>query len=535
MGSKFIERHRRKSLLASLLLLFRGKARYVVLLVMVLGASAPFVVSQDMLYRLVTFAPVSYVLRAAGLHSVIASLNPAYSNDILQAAINRAMFESDQDSVWNSFLRGVSSTMTGGADVSSLAMLRGGADLYRAAEGGKAGKGKPGEVKGAVSDEEKARGGGADAVDFEDYLAGAGAPGDGSGFGYMNRGDGSGSYGGALGAGSPFMNRTMLSGGRGAAGPADGMYGGAMSHAASRVPVAGNPKPITGKNMGRVSGFSWRNAGYRGQGQSLNARINRQGAMFRLAETFTMTGAAYRNSTASSEYQASYVGSTYDGNAVGGEQIQTDVTPPPVPDNSWTSDLMQGANELTDMAKECSRVAGEQSPVISQNTKKIDEISKTLGSPPKCCKHGAVDRWNGKVEQIKALCVDNNSRQAVIAAACQNVHEAVNCNDYNSMKISKCSKLKCWLGIILAILMMILGAVLLFTGVGTLIGAALLAAGTLMLLGQIVGGEFGMILTALGAVAAFFVGGAAVALAAGFAGYVVSKATDDGSNAINND
>lgn len=533
MGSKFIERHRRKSLLASLLLLFKGKARYVVLLVMVLGASAPFVVSQDMLYRLVTFAPISYVLRATGLHSVIASLNPAYSNDILQAAIDRAMFESDQDSVWNSFLRGVSSTMTGGANVSSLAMLRGGADLYRAE--GKPGKGKPGEVKGAVSDEEKARGGGADAVNFEDYLAdaaGAGGPGD-SGFGYMN--NGGGSYGGALGSGSPFMNRTMLSGGRGAAGPDDGMYGGAMSQAASRVPVTGNPKPVTGKRMGRVSGFSWRNAGYRGKGESLGSRINRQGAMFRLAETFTMTGAAYRNSTASSEYQASYVGSTYDGNAVGGEQVQTDVTPPPVPDNSWTSDLMQGADELTDMAKECSKVAGEQSPVISQNTKRIDEISKTLGSPPKCCKHGAVDRWNGKVEQIKALCVDNNSRQAIIASACQNVHDPVNCNDYNSMKISKCSKLKCWLGIILSILMMILGAVLLFTGVGTLIGAALLAAGTLMLLGQVIGGEFGMILTALGAVAAFFVGGAAVALAAGFAGYVVSNATEDGSNAINND
>jgi hypothetical protein len=314
------------------------------------------------------------------------------------------------------------------------------------------------------------------------------------------------------------------------------MYGDAMNQAANKVPVAGNPKPVTGKRMGRVSGFSWRNTGYRGQGQNLGARVNRQGAMFRLAETFTMTGAAYKNSTASSEYQASYVGSTYDGNAVSAGEIQTDITPPAVPDNSWTSDLMQGAEELNDMAVECSRVAGQQSPVISQNTKQIDEISKTLGSPPKCCKHGAVDRWNGKVEQIKALCVDNNSRQAVIAAACQNVHDPVNCNDYNSMKISKCSKLKCWLGIILSILLMIIGAVLMITGVGALLGAALIAAGALMLIGQIVGGEFGMMLSILGAVAACFIGGPLAGLAAGFAGYVVSQAgPEDGSNAINND
>ncbi|KAF0127052.1 MAG: hypothetical protein FD189_560 [Elusimicrobia bacterium] len=523
MGSKFMEKHKRKSLLAALLLLFRGRARYVVLLVMVLGASAPFVVSQDMLYRLVQFAPVSYILRATGLHSVITALDSSYSNDILRAAINRAMHDSDQDSVWNSFLRGMSGTMTGAGAGSSLAMLRGGEDYYRAGEPGKAGKRKPGEVAGAVSDEEKARGAGADAVDFEDYLAGAGGPGDGSGFGYMS-GGGAGSFGGALGSGSPFMNRTILGKGPGIGGAADGMYGGAMNQAASRVPVAGNPKPVTGKRMGRVSGFSWRNAGYRQGGGDPGSRINKQGAMFRLAETFTMTGAAYKNPTASSEYQASHVGATYDGNAVGLQEIQTDATPPPVPDNSWTSDIMQGAAELTDLAKECSRVASEQTTHISENSDKMDKIAKSMGKPPKCCNHGAVNRWNGKIEQIKALCMDNNARNSLISAACQTVDTPVNCNNHNKAKIKKCSKLKCWIGIILAILLIIVGAFLLGP-----IGIALIVAGASLLISQLVPGIFGMLLGILaGMLAVFYLGATLAQQAIASALKTVAGAGSDG-------
>lgn len=539
MGSKFVERHRRKSLLAALLLLFRGRAKYVVLLLMVLGASAPFVVSQDMLYRLVQFAPVSYILRATGLGSVITSLNTSYSNDILKAAIERAMYESDQDSAWNNLLRGMSGAMAGaGAGAgSSLGMLRGGEDLYRAAadgRDGKGGKGRPGEVAGAVSDADKARGDGADAVDFEDYLAGAagaGGAGDGSGFGFMGGRGGSGSFGGSLGQNSPFMNRAILGRGPGVGGAADGMYGGAMNQAASKVPVAGNPKPVSGQRMGRVSGFSWRNSGYRGPGAgSAGSRINKQGAMFRLAETFTMTGAAYKNPTASSEYQASHVGSTYDGNAVGLQEIQTDTTPPAIPDNSWTSDLLQGAGELMEQAQHCSRVASQETTHISENSDKIDEITSNMGKPPKCCNGGAVDRWNGKVEQIKALCKDNNSRNSRISAACQSEDKPVNCDNYNKMKIKKCSKLKCWIGIILAILLIGIGIFLLGP-----VGIALIVAGAAMLIGQVVGGPFGAILSALGAVAAMFIGGPLVGLAVGFAGWVVSKAgADDGSNAINN-
>ncbi len=531
MGSKFVERHRRKSLLAALLLLFRGRAKYVVLLLMVLGISAPFVVSQDMLYRLVQFAPVSYILRATGLGSVITSFNTSYSNDILKAAIERAMYESGQDSLWNNFLRGMSGSMAGAGAGSSLGMLRGGEDLYRAAADGKASKGKPGEVAGAVSDADKARGDGADAVDFEDYLAGAGGSGDGSGFGFMDGRGGQGFFGGALGQNSPFMSRTMLGRGPGVGGAADGMYGGAMNQAASKVPVAGNPRPVSGQRMGRVSGFSWRNSGYRGPGAgSAGSRINKQGAMFRLAETFTMTGAAYKNSTASSEYQASHVGSTYDGNAVGLQEIQTGTTPPAIPDNSWTSDLLTGAGELMEQAQHCSRVASQETTHISENADKIDEITSSMGKPPKCCNGGAVNRWNGKVEQIKALCKDNNTRNSRISAACQSEDKPVNCDNYNKMKIKKCSKLKCWISIILAILMIAVGIFLLGP-----VGIALVVSGAAMLIGQIIGGPFGAILSALASVAASFIGGPLVGMAVGFAGHVVSKAgSDDGSNAINN-
>jgi len=502
MGSKFIQRHKRKSLIAALLLLFRSRVRYVILFLVVAGVSAPFVVSQDMLYRLVMLPPVNYVLKAAGLQGFIATINPAYSNEIFQAAMQRAMYESGQDSVWNQFLRGMS-PMGGTGGPSSLAMLRA-EYLARAAEEerekARSARGRADQVKGAVSDEEKARSGGADAVDFESYLASYSGADEGGGFGYMDQG------GGSDGAAYPFMNRTLLGPGGGPAGRDSGVYSGAMSKAASGVPVPGNPKAVKGKNMGRVSGFSWRNASYnRGASKSPGSRINRQGAIFRLSETFAMTGAAYRNPTASSEYQASYTGSTYDGNSVDNEEIQTDDAPPPVPDNAWVTNTIGGASELSDMAEHCSKVSGEQSAIISENTKKIDDISKTLGKPPKCCKHGAVDRWNGKIERIKALCIDNNTRQGIISQACQNPSntDQVNCNQYNKMKIKKCSKLKCFLSIILAIILMVIGFAF-----GGILGAALMIAGALMMLSQLMPSLAGLLAGLLGGVglASFFVG-----------------------------
>ena len=51
MGSEFVDKHRRKSLLSLLLLIVRGRARYVTIALLVASASLPFVISGETLSR----------------------------------------------------------------------------------------------------------------------------------------------------------------------------------------------------------------------------------------------------------------------------------------------------------------------------------------------------------------------------------------------------------------------------------------------------------------------------------------------------
>ncbi|HAN04892.1 MAG TPA: hypothetical protein DCW72_04590 [Elusimicrobia bacterium] len=475
MGSKFVEKHKRKSLLAALLFIFHGRAKYVGILLILSVLSVPFVISGETFGRLVMFQPVAAFLRTVGLGSIVSAINPKYSNDLMKAALDRAASDSEQNSFWQKFLNSLNATLPPGGGPSSIAMIRGGGDdIFGTPElkdGG--GRAKPGQVKGVVNEEERARGEGGDAVDLEGLLAGAGGPGaDGGLYGDTMGQNLAGNFGNGSASGSgPYMNRTMLRGPGGAGGSASGMYARAVGQAASKVPVPGSPQKVNSKTMGRVSGFAWKNVGYKTKSARMDTKLGSKKPMFQLAETFGMTATAFKSKDAAYEYQASYTGSTYDGNDVSADALQTDTAAPIVPDTSFTGNLISGAGALQEDAKRCTDAQGTHGAAMSEDGKKIDDIAKTLGKPPKCCS-GGVGAWNAKINNIVTLCNDFNVHEAQQAAACQITSKPMNCNSYSKMRIKPCSKWKCWLAIILMILLGGLFGIIGMIAVGVMIGGS---------------------------------------------------------------
>lgn len=533
MAKKFLERHKRKSVLAALLLLFKGRAKIFIPLLLVVGAGITFVFHGNNFAKIIELPPVASFLEGIGLGEWAASFNPYYEPGKLGEEFKRLTAGDENRSFWEKFFRRV--TYNKPID-GSLSMITG-ADILK--ENIRYKNEGEGPVERAVSEEEKERGEYDDAVNLEDMIAGKleeGLYGDLMGEHLADR-QGSGAFGGY----APRLNRKMMSSPGGAAGEEEGMYMAAMDNAGGKVPIAGKPSRAKGKNMGKVSGFSWKNVGYGKKKANMNARINSQKrAMFQLAETFAMTGSAYTNSDAAYEYQASYTGSTYDGNDVNAEVIQTDAQAPAVPDTAFTGDLVTGGGEWQEIAKECGEAQANQGARMSEIADQIDTISKNMGSPPKCCDRGGVRRWNGKVNQMKTLCQEFNANAEILSQKCQGADQKMDCNGtYDPLKIKPCSKWKCWLGVILAIIMIVVGILLaVFTaGLAAAIGVALIVAGAAMLIGQIIGGPMGQMISLVGMIiGGFIAGGPLGMLAAGVANSIFQQAApEDGSNALNND
>ncbi len=484
MGNKFIEKHRRKSILATLLFIFRGRVKFVAILLMVTILSVPFVISGEMLGRIIELRPVAAFLRSIGMASVVSTINPKYSNDLLKAALDKAAQDSENNSFWNRFLKSVSNTMpAGGSGVSSITLIRGGISDVGPMElkDPKGGKAAAGKVKGVVSEEEKASGEYGGDVDLSSLLAAGGGEGGQDGlYGDVMGENLADRFGGSGNA--PYMGGSSFGGGPLVTGRTPGMYNKVYSQSGSKVPLPGKPSRINTKTMGRVSGFSWKNVGYNKKNTKMDVKQGNKRPMFQLAETFAMTATAHKSKTAAPEYQAAYTGATYDGNDVNLDVIETDAGATTVPDTALTGDLIAGAAAMQEEAKVCSDAQGTHGAQMSEDGKKMDDTMKSLGKPPKCCS-SAVGRWNAKIDRIISYCKDFNLHEAQLAAACQNKSSPMNCGSYNKMKIKKCSKLKCFLSIILAIIMIIVGF---FTfGIGTVIGMALVGAGFGMILSQV--------------------------------------------------
>ena len=453
MATGFVKRHKRKSLLAAILYIFQGRAKYVTMALLVVGVSLPFAFSAETLGRMLAIPSVSAAFRAMGLGGIVSALNPTYSGELVKGIMDKAAADSAQGSYWSRLMGTVNSVLPCGAgchNVSSLGMITGGAEFYNSRTG-RAGKKHPGEIIGAVSAEEKTPGEVADVVDLESMLSGAGVRGGDSGlYGDLMGANLADRYsGGAEGTG-PYANRSLISGPGGVVDHRAGMFANVMNQAGGRIPVPARAHRVSAKMTGRASGFSWKNVGYQTRNNNVDKKLGSKRPMFQLAETFSMAGSAIKKDTAY-EYQAAYTGSTYDGNDVNDDILLGPAEGAPIaPGTALTGADLQTFEALSKAAKECTDSQANEGVKMADDAAQIDKTYKTLGSKPKCCDSGAVDAWNGKLMHIQALCLDFNANAAVLSQKCGGAGGKMTCN-YTSEMVSHCSELNCWLAMLFII------------------------------------------------------------------------------------
>jgi len=244
--------------------------------------------------------------------------------------------------------------------------------------------------------------------------------------------------------------------------------------------VPGTPKKVNARKMWKVSGFSWKNVGYKTTNVEMNVRLDSKRPMFQLAETFGMTDAAL--TTNAPEYQSAYTGSTYDGNDVNLNAIQTDADPVSLPDAAFAGSQITDVGGLGEIANDCTESHGVEGTKMSNDAAAIDAIAKGLGSAPICHDHGAVDAWNAKVQQMNALCQDFNVQQTVLSNKCQTSNTPMPCEQYQKdttqggMIISKCQKPNQWIDwLIMLLIFLIVIAIAVFLGPLAAFIAAMLA------------------------------------------------------------
>ncbi|OGR67307.1 MAG: hypothetical protein A2081_01550 [Elusimicrobia bacterium GWC2_61_19] len=471
MGSKFVEKHKRKSVLAALLFIFQGRTKYIGIMLIVTILSVPFVISGETLGSIIELRPVAAFLRSIGMGSVVSAINPKYSNDLLKAALDKAVDDSENNSFWNKFLKSINATMPPAGSPSSMTLLRGGKDIYGLPEikEPKGAKPGPGQIKGAVNAEERERGETGDEVDLESLLA-SGTGGEGGGlYGDVMGQNLAGRFeGGAAADNAPYINRTAF-GGSAVAARSSGMYNNVMGQAGSKVPVPGAAQKVnTNRKMGRVSGFTWKNVGYKTKSNNLNMKIGDKKPMFQLAQTFAMTSSAYKSKESAYEYQHAYTGATYDGNNVNADVIDTGDAGVVMPDVGFMGGLIDATVGVQQAAMDCAKAQGDQGAKMSDAGKKLADIAKTLGKKPKCCNHGAVDSWNDKQRRLVEQCAIFNANEAILSKKCQTISSPMSCSIYSNEMVSKCSKWKCWLAILFMIFLFVSGGI-----IGVMIAAML--------------------------------------------------------------
>ena len=463
MGSEFLERNKRKSALAALWLFLGGRGKYLAVLFVAGLVSTPFLVSQERLNSVLAFPGVAAALRMVGLGGLVSEVS-VNAPDMLAAAGSAGAGganASARASFWEKYLRAANAPLPPAGATSTMAMLRGGADLI----GPAVIEDKPGtkpagpdKVKGSVNAEDRARGEGAGGVDLEAILAGAGGEG---GYGdLMGQHLGDRQGGGA----GPYANRAMMGGPGSVADRAEGAHNQVMKKAAEGVPVPGSPKKLNSK-MGRVSGFAWKNMGRKSARSGAVARANSRKAMYHLSRAFSMGAVAFGSTVP--EYESTYSGVTFDGIDAGADMLLAgESVAPTVPNVAFAMGLITDVSGLLDDAAACAAAGanqGERMGAIGAEMKRIQDTMDT-DDPPGCCfwdtdwwgnwfrsdpDADSRQSWNAKVDNLFNLCNELNTNAHELSAACPSVSVTrdMECASYTDMKI-ECEWYSCLVEII---------------------------------------------------------------------------------------
>jgi len=452
-----------------------------------------------MIERFFGLSPVKYMLKFLGLESVVASINPKYSTDIIKATFDRLKQETKGYSLWNK--AGLGEEDRG--DRGTLAFVKVDDEIFKKKEGKNRKDGR--DIDIGYSNEKEGEN---KEVDLDDIISGKSgdlglslnsdlfSKGFGNKFGgglLGNSGfDGSSAFGkNTFGSYGPFIAKDTFQGSKNNFGvdyKGKGSIGlNALDNIKGNIPDVSNLSlskkgKVKVSKMGSLTAYGWKNVGYTKKGAVVD--VNTSGsrrALFQMGETLATTSMAYKQNPAY-EYQAAYTGATYDGNSLNLGIIQTAGDPNiTLPNTGYVSDVIGSAVHWVEIAHKCQEAQAVHGTAISKLQDEIDNILKTMTDPPKCCKHRAVNKWNNKVSQVIEKCNKINSHSVSLANKCgSSTPQTVNCQStYGKLYIKPCSKWECWLGIILAIVGALIG--FLIAGlVGAVIGAAIgFALGTM--------------------------------------------------------
>jgi len=535
MGNKFIERHKRKPLLALLLLLFRGRTKYIALLVIVILFSLPFVVTSDMIERFFGLSPVQYMLKFLGLESVVASINPKYSTDIIKATFDRLKQETQEYNLWKKAGLGEEDRGERG----TLAFVKVDDKIFKKKEGknGKTGR----EVDIGYSNEKE---GGNKEVDLDDIISGkSGDLGLSLNSDLLSNGFSSGLFGKSSFGGNGVFGNDSLGGSSAFGKNTFGSYGpfiakdtfqgskhnfgvdykgkgsiglNALDNIKRNIPDVSNLSlnkkgKVKVSKMGSLTAYGWKNVGYTKKGAVVD--VNTTGsrrALFQMGEALATTSMAYKQNPAY-EYQAAYTGATYDGNKINSDLITTNNEPSTtLPDTAYVGDMISSSQEWEKLAKKCSDSQSTNGTAVSELQKEIDDLLKHNKPPSTCCNCGAVQRWNRVVDQVIDRCRKINSHLSQLAVDCQNsAPQQIDCNSNYGKLYMKCCKCKKgffggFFGIILGA---IIGGLLGFLTFGTFFAIAIGAA-----IGAAIGGMFSGMNPLMALLSAILPGGSFLAL-----------------------
>jgi hypothetical protein len=399
MGSDFVEQYRKKSLLALLLLIFRGRAKYVTVALLMAAASLPFVAGSSLMSRIFGLPPVAAAFRMMGIGGSVSAPDPEDSGKFVNAAAMKLALSSYR----NGALAGSGPARPCGAGCgngSSLAMVLG--NIYGNGDRGGRNRMPPGQITGALS--ASSAEGKTSVVDFGNMPP-----------------EGAGLYGGATGEGlkvrgAPYLGRSAFSGPAGTISRGDSLYSSAMRQASDSVPVPERPKRANSGKMGRVSGFGWDDTDYKTRSSAAEKRPGIRSPISQLADVFSVTNSAFGSANAEPEYQAGYSGAAYDGNDINLDILVAADKPLKGIEDGFVGNLTD-MQQMQEQVKKCSDAQSDNGALMSSIGKEMDDMLGGMTNPPAC--NGNIDPWNANVGILHGSCIRFNTNQNKLATACQ--------------------------------------------------------------------------------------------------------------------
>lgn len=447
----FLDKNKKKSALAALLLFLRTRKTVTALLLLIALASFLFVSPSNLLLSFPggarVAATVAWMAGKLGVDTSqwgLAGGKRDYG-DLLAAF--RSAKEGGGKAGWNAFMRGGAGADGGlgiGGGTGSIGFVKGNARDLEALGGSGANLPKPGSVEGVLNpDDAKNRGEGEGVALSEEDVAGeregmvksAFAGGFGSGA-FGNTG-GDGNLSGGAFAGSNFFGKGGPGAGGGfggGAGATTGKLGDIVKGGLEGIKAqTGKGVQVQGAAKGQMSASKASTISMRtNKGLVGTHTISGQRAFVQLAAgrgraAISVSPNCTPGSGCPGEFASTNTGAVYDGNTISGDRTDILTAPeidgissPNLPDSGMADDYVRDAEKMEADAKKCRELDDKYGPQELAYDKQQEALSNQFDSMG--CGQGGCSKSKARAcqrmgDQMKALC------RASMGVRCQHIHE----------------------------------------------------------------------------------------------------------------